>query len=263
MAGAGPPAAADRGRVAAGAGAGRAPRRRPHHADRLQPLAPLPADGAAAGGGASAPDRLRVRPGPDRVGGPSDPPGRGGGRPDRVLQPPRPRLRDHRAPAHVRPARPAALRRGLDDRPRGPGDRRGRLTCRPWRRPDTWRGSILPAVEIAGTSALVTGGASGLGRATAELLLERGARVVIFDLPASAGAEVARELGAAATFVPGDVTSEEDARAAVAAAGDLRIAVNCAGIGSGARIVGRDGPYPLERFRRVIEVNLVGTFNVL
>jgi NAD(P)-dependent dehydrogenase (short-subunit alcohol dehydrogenase family) len=118
-------------------------------------------------------------------------------------------------------------------------------------------------VEIAGTSALVTGGASGLGRATAELLLGRGARVVIFDLPASAGAEVARELGAAATFVPGDVTSEEDARAAVAAAGDLRIAVNCAGIGSGARIVGRDGPYPLDRFRRVIEVNLVGTFNVL
>jgi len=118
-------------------------------------------------------------------------------------------------------------------------------------------------VDIAGTSALVTGGASGLGRATAELLLERGARVVIFDLPASAGAEVARELGAAATFVPGDVTSEDDARAAVAAAGDLRIAVNCAGIGSGARIVGRDGPYPLERFRRVIEVNLVGTFNVL
>ncbi|TMC01983.1 MAG: SDR family NAD(P)-dependent oxidoreductase [Chloroflexi bacterium] len=84
-------------------------------------------------------------------------------------------------------------------------------------------------MEIAGTSALVTGGASGLGRATAELLLERGARVVIFDLPASAGAEVARELGAAATFVPGDVTSDEDARAAVAAAGDLRIAVNLVG----------------------------------
>jgi NAD(P)-dependent dehydrogenase (short-subunit alcohol dehydrogenase family) len=122
---------------------------------------------------------------------------------------------------------------------------------------------MLPAVEIAGTSALVTGGASGLGRATAELLLERGARVVLFDLPTSAGAEVARELGSAASFVAGDVTSEEDARAAVAAAGDLRIAVNCAGIGSGARIVGRDGPYPLDRFRRVIEVNLVGTFNVL
>jgi len=118
-------------------------------------------------------------------------------------------------------------------------------------------------VEIAGTSALVTGGASGLGRATAELLLERGARVVLFDLPASAGEQVARELGSAASFVAGDVTSEEDARAAVAAAGDLRIAVNCAGIGAGARIAGREGPFPLDRFRRVIEVNLVGTFNVL
>jgi NAD(P)-dependent dehydrogenase (short-subunit alcohol dehydrogenase family) len=122
---------------------------------------------------------------------------------------------------------------------------------------------MLPAVEIAGTSALVTGGASGLGRATAELLLERGARVVLFDLATSAGVDVARELGSTASFVAGDVTSEEDARAAVAAAGDLRIAVNCAGIGSGARIVGRDGPYPLDRFRRVVEVNLVGTFNVL
>jgi NAD(P)-dependent dehydrogenase (short-subunit alcohol dehydrogenase family) len=122
---------------------------------------------------------------------------------------------------------------------------------------------MLPAVEIAGTSALVTGGASGLGRATAELLLERGARVVLFDLPSSAGEEAARQLGSAASFVAGDVTSEEDARAAVAAAGDLRIAVNCAGIGSGARIVGREGPYPLDRFRRVVEVNLVGTFNVL
>jgi NAD(P)-dependent dehydrogenase (short-subunit alcohol dehydrogenase family) len=118
-------------------------------------------------------------------------------------------------------------------------------------------------VEIAGKSALVTGGASGLGRATTELLLERGARVVIFDLPTSAGQEVARQLGSNASFVAGDVTSEEDAQAAVAAAGDLRITVNCAGIGSGARIVGREGPFPLDRFRRVIEVNLIGTFNVL
>ena len=118
-------------------------------------------------------------------------------------------------------------------------------------------------MEIAGKSALVTGGASGLGRATTELLLERGARVVIFDLPTSPGVEVARQLGPSASFVAGDVTSEEDATAAVAAAGDLRIAVNCAGIGSGARVVGRDGPFPLDRFRRVIEVNLIGTFNVL
>jgi NAD(P)-dependent dehydrogenase (short-subunit alcohol dehydrogenase family) len=118
-------------------------------------------------------------------------------------------------------------------------------------------------VEIAGKSALVTGGASGLGRATSELLLARGASVVLFDLPTSAGEEVASQLGDRATFVAGDVTSEEDAQAAVAAAGDVRITVNCAGIGAGSRIVGRDGPFPLDRFRRVIEVNLIGTFNVM
>jgi len=118
-------------------------------------------------------------------------------------------------------------------------------------------------VKIAGTSALVTGGASGLGRSTVEMLLERGASVVIFDLPTSPGEEVAGRLGPGASFVPGDVRSEEDARAAVAAAGDLRVAVSCAGIGTATRIVGRDGPHPLEAFRRVIEVNLVGTFNVL
>jgi len=95
------------------------------------------------------------------------------------------------------------------------------------------------------------------------MLLERGARVVIFDLPTSAGEAVARELGPAARFVPGDVTSEEEVSAAVAASGDLRILVSCAGVGSGARIVGRDGPYPLDRFRRIVEVNLIGTFNVL
>lgn len=118
-------------------------------------------------------------------------------------------------------------------------------------------------MEIAGRGALVTGGASGLGRATVEALASRGASVVIFDLPASAGAELAASLDRRATFVAGDVTSEDDARRAVEAAGELRILVNCAGIGSGARIVGRDGPYPLDKFRRVIEVNLVGTFNVL
>lgn len=118
-------------------------------------------------------------------------------------------------------------------------------------------------MDIAGTHALVTGGASGLGRATTEMLLRRGARVVILDLPSSPGAEVAARYGDPVTFVPGDVTSEDDAKRAVAAAGDLRIAVNCAGIGSGARIVGREGPFPLDVFRRVVEVNLTGTFNVL
>ena len=118
-------------------------------------------------------------------------------------------------------------------------------------------------MRIEGRGALVTGGASGLGRATAEALAGRGARVVVFDLPTSPGEQAAGEMGERVAFVPGDVTSEDDARRAVAASGELRILVNCAGIGSAGRIVGRESPYPLDRFRRVIEVNLVGTFNVL
>ena len=118
-------------------------------------------------------------------------------------------------------------------------------------------------MKIEGTTALVTGGASGLGRATAEALHSRGARVILFDLPSSAGAEVAAGLGNA-EFVAGDVRSEEDANRAIEAAGDnLRITVNCAGIGTPARIVGREGPFPLDVYKRVIEINLVGTFNVL
>jgi NAD(P)-dependent dehydrogenase (short-subunit alcohol dehydrogenase family) len=109
----------------------------------------------------------------------------------------------------------------------------------------------------------VTGGASGLGRATARMLAERGARVVIFDLPRSPGEQVAGELGKEAAFVSGSVTSEEDVRQAVAAAGELRILINCAGVGSAGRIAGRQGPFPLDAFRRVIDVNLVGTFNAL
>ena len=119
-------------------------------------------------------------------------------------------------------------------------------------------------MQISGITALVTGGASGLGLATAEALAGRGARVVILDLPASAGAEVAARLGGDARFVAGDVTSEDDVARAVEAAGDnLRTLVNCAGVGPSARIVGREGPHPLDRFRRVIEVNLVGSFNAL
>lgn len=114
------------------------------------------------------------------------------------------------------------------------------------------------------SSAVVTGGASGLGRATAERLVAGGAHVVIFDLPASDGVAVAKEIGA--TFVAGDVTSEADVTAAVGAAvalAPLRITVNCAGIGGAGRTVGKDGPYDLDRFRKVVEVNLIGTFNVI
>jgi NAD(P)-dependent dehydrogenase (short-subunit alcohol dehydrogenase family) len=116
-------------------------------------------------------------------------------------------------------------------------------------------------VNLAGAGVLVTGGASGLGLATAEAMTARGGRVCIFDLPGSAGEAQAARIGA--RFVPGDVTSEEDALRAVDAVENLRVLVNCAGIGTSARTVGRDGPFPLDLFKRVIDVNLVGTFNML
>ncbi|HEY8642808.1 MAG TPA: SDR family NAD(P)-dependent oxidoreductase [Candidatus Dormibacteraeota bacterium] len=116
-------------------------------------------------------------------------------------------------------------------------------------------------MDPAGHGALVTGGASGLGLATAKALAAKGARVVIVDLPRSPGDAEAAALGG--RFVAGDVTSEAEMTRAVEAAQDLRIVVNCAGIGSSHRVVGRDGPFPLETFKRVIEVNLIGTFNVL
>lgn len=117
-------------------------------------------------------------------------------------------------------------------------------------------------MDIAGKAALVTGGASGLGRATAEALSRKGATVTIVDLDSSPGEEVAASLPRA-RFVAADVTDEDEVRHAVDQSGDLRIAVCCAGIGTAARILGRQGPHPLDLFRRVIDVNLVGTFNVL
>jgi len=129
-------------------------------------------------------------------------------------------------------------------------------------------------VRIDGCSVLVTGAASGLGLATAQALQAAGAHVVMVDLAGSAGAERAAELGERAQggagypaiFRAGDVTAEADVQAAVEAAGHLaplRIVVNCAGIASAARTVGRQGPQPLADFERVLRVNLLGTFNVV
>lgn len=150
-------------------------------------------------------------------------------------------------------------------------------------------------MDIKGCVALVTGGASGLGAATARRLFDAGASVVLADLGSSAGAAFAEELNAGsgaaggagapgaaggnggpggndaaagnrAVFVATDVTQEQEVQAAVDAAvalGPLRIVVNCAGIATPGKVLGRDGVLPLETFNRVIQINLVGTFNVV
>ncbi|MFP5308765.1 MAG: 3-hydroxyacyl-CoA dehydrogenase [Actinomycetes bacterium] len=122
-------------------------------------------------------------------------------------------------------------------------------------------------MDVSSSVALVTGAASGLGRATATRLHAAGAKVVLVDLPSSDGGAVAAELGDGAVFAPADVTDEDAVGEAVGMAaelGTLNVAVNCAGIGPPKRVVGRDGePHPLELFQKVLAVNLVGTFNVL
>ncbi len=120
-------------------------------------------------------------------------------------------------------------------------------------------------MDITGASALVTGGASGLGLATARRLAAAGAAVTIIDLPSSAGQDVAAELGGA--FAPADVTRPDEVALAVqtaAAGGPLRVVVNCAGIAPPAKVLDRDGdPSPLDAFERIIRVNLIGTYNVI
>lgn len=121
-------------------------------------------------------------------------------------------------------------------------------------------------MDVTGSSAIVTGGSSGLGFATATRLAGAGARVVLVDLPGSAGEQRAEELGGFATFVAADVTDGEQVQAAVEAAvsrGPLRVVVNCAGIAPPAKVLGRDGPADLAAFERVLRVNVLGTFNVI
>jgi NAD(P)-dependent dehydrogenase (short-subunit alcohol dehydrogenase family) len=119
---------------------------------------------------------------------------------------------------------------------------------------------------IEGQAAIVTGGASGLGRATARALAEAGARVALFDVNAAAAEAAAQEMGglAAACDVTDDAATERAFALARERHGAARIVVNCAGVGPAARIVGRDGKaMPLAEFRRVIEINLIGSFNVM
>ncbi len=122
-------------------------------------------------------------------------------------------------------------------------------------------------MDVRDKAFLVSGGASGLGEATVRRLVKEGARVVIADLNQERGVDLVEELGEAARFSPTDVTQEDSVRAAIGIAvdafGGLNGAVSCAGIGTPGKVLGKEGPHSLELFTKVIQVNLIGTFNVL
>lgn len=118
-------------------------------------------------------------------------------------------------------------------------------------------------MEIQGKTALITGGASGLGAATARMLAAAGARVVIADVNESAGKALAQEMGAAAAFIKVDVTQEQDVQRAVEQLDKLHILVSTAGIGVAEKLLGKNGIHDLQKFVRVIQVNLIGTFDVV
>jgi NAD(P)-dependent dehydrogenase (short-subunit alcohol dehydrogenase family) len=127
-------------------------------------------------------------------------------------------------------------------------------------------GQYAPAMELNGTAAIVSGGASGLGEATVRALAAAGCRVAVADLNAERGQEIAAAVGG--VFASTDVSDEQSVQAAVDAAtglgAPLRVVVSCAGIGWAARTVGRDGsPHDLASYRKVIDVNLIGTFNLM
>lgn len=122
-------------------------------------------------------------------------------------------------------------------------------------------------MQIEGKGCVITGGASGLGAATARDLASAGARIAVLDLPRSEGEKFVSELGNGAIFCPCDVTVEEQVQGAVQAAveafGSIQIDVNCAGIGWAQRTVTREGAHPMAPFQKVVEVNLFGTFNAM
>lgn len=121
-------------------------------------------------------------------------------------------------------------------------------------------------MQIKDNVFVVTGGASGLGAATARMIVARGGKVVLADVNQEAGAAIEAELGAHARFVQTDVTSDESARQAFAVAngmGSLRGLVNCAGVAPAEKVVGREGAHKLESFARTININLVGSFNMI
>ncbi len=121
-------------------------------------------------------------------------------------------------------------------------------------------------MDVKDAVVMITGGGSGLGAASAREFAKAGASIVVMDLPSSPGAQVAAELGDKAIFTTADVTSESQVSEAIAKATTrfkgIHVLINCAGIAIGERILTKDGPAPLRRFAKVIEVNLIGTFNV-
>jgi len=122
-------------------------------------------------------------------------------------------------------------------------------------------------VQNTGKVIFITGGASGLGEACAAYFAAKGNRIAVCDLSEERGKEVTAQLGDSAIFVKADVTSEEDMHSAVEetvnAFGRIDILVTCAGIGSGAKVVGKKGPHPLDSFKKVVDIDLIGTFNAL
>ena len=122
-------------------------------------------------------------------------------------------------------------------------------------------------MKIQNKTFVITGGGSGLGAATAQAIVNAGGNVVLADVNATQGVAFAKQLGAKARFVKTDVTSESDVKAAIEAAktsfGGLSGAVNCAGVGAPAKVLGKEGPHPLDVFQRIININLIGTFNVI